>query len=86
MSELELKGKTGIVTGASSGIGFQIANVLAEAGATVYAVSRTGAPKEGVGTSSPGVIHVKGDIGDHAAMKALLAEIQPLPQVSLTFL
>ena len=32
MSELELKGKTGIVTGASSGIGFQIANVLAEAG------------------------------------------------------
>lgn len=53
MSELELKGKTGIVTGASSGIGFQIANVLAEAGATVYAVSRTGAPKEGVGTSSP---------------------------------
>ena len=45
MSELELKGKTGIVTGASSGIGFQIANVLAEAGATVYAVSRTGAPK-----------------------------------------
>ena len=43
MSELELKGKTGIVTGASSGIGFQIANVLAEAGATVYAVSRTGA-------------------------------------------
>ena len=75
MSELELKGKTGIVTGASSGIGFQIANVLAEAGAAVYAISRTGAPKEGVGESSPGVIHVKGDIGDQAAMKTLLDEI-----------
>ena len=30
----DLKGKAGIVTGGSSGIGFQIANVLAEAGAT----------------------------------------------------
>lgn len=86
MSELELKGKTGIVTGASSGIGFQIANVLAEAGATVYAVSRTGAPKEGVGTSSPGVIHVKGDIGDQAAMKALLAEITASSAGILDFL
>ena len=28
----DLKGKAGIVTGGSSGIGFQIANVLAEAG------------------------------------------------------
>ena len=44
-----LKGKAGIVTGGSSGIGFQIANVLAQAGATVYVISRTGKPKEGVG-------------------------------------
>ena len=43
----DLKGKAGIVTGGSSGIGFQIANVLAEAGATVYVISRTGRPKEG---------------------------------------
>ena len=35
----DLKGKAGIVTGGSSGIGFQIANVLAEAGATVYVVT-----------------------------------------------
>ena len=35
-----LKGKAGIVTGGSSGIGFQIANVLAQAGATVYVISR----------------------------------------------
>lgn len=53
-----LKGKTGIVTGGSSGIGFQIANVLAQAGATVYVISRTGKPKEGVGESAPGVVHL----------------------------
>ena len=59
-----LKGKTGIVTGGSSGIGFQIANVLAQAGATVYVISRTGKPKEGVGESAPGVVHLRGDIGN----------------------
>ena len=82
----ELQGKVGIVTGASSGIGFQIANVMAEAGATVYAISRTGAPKEGVGISSEGVIHVKGDIGDTAAMEALLKEITEKNNGCLDFL
>ena len=45
----DLQNKVGIVTGGSSGIGFQIANVLAGDGATVYSISRTGAPKEGMG-------------------------------------
>ncbi|MFQ9703887.1 MAG: SDR family NAD(P)-dependent oxidoreductase [Enterocloster clostridioformis] len=44
----ELEGRIGIVTGASSGIGYAIANVLAESGAVVYAISRTGAVKEGL--------------------------------------
>ena len=39
---MELAGKTGIITGGSSGLGFAAANVLAEAGAVVYAVSRSG--------------------------------------------
>ena len=71
----DLQNKVGIVTGGSSGIGFQIANVLAGDGATVYSISRTGAPKEGMGESAPGVIHLKGDISDMAAMKALVDEI-----------
>lgn len=71
----ELQGKVGIVTGGSSGIGFQIANVLADSGAVIYAISRTGAPKEGVGESAPGVIHIKGDIGESDAMKTLVREI-----------
>ena len=34
-----LKEKAGIVTGGSSGIGFQIANVLARAGASICGVT-----------------------------------------------
>lgn len=71
----ELNGKAGIVTGGSSGIGFQIANVLAEAGAKVYVISRTGKPKEGVGESAPGVVHLKGDVGDTEQMKQTVAQI-----------
>ena len=43
----ELEGRTGIVTGGSSGIGYAIANTLAQAGAKVYAISRSGAVKSG---------------------------------------
>ena len=44
---LDLTGRRGIITGASSGLGLAMANVLAEAGAEVYALSRTGGVKEG---------------------------------------
>lgn len=71
----KLDSKAAIVTGGSSGIGFQIANTLADDGATVYVISRTGAPKEGVGESSKGVVHVKGDITDSTSMKAIVADI-----------
>lgn len=71
----ELTGKAGIVTGGSSGIGFQIANVLAEAGAAVYVISRTGRPKDGVGESAPGVVHLKGDVGSREEMEKAAAEI-----------
>ena len=81
-----LKGKTGIVTGGSSGIGFQIANVLAQAGATVYVISRTGKPKEGVGESAPGVVHLQGDIGNAEAMKTLVAELAAKHNGCLDFL
>ena len=48
----DLKGKAGIVTGGSSGIGFQIANVLAEAGATVY-VTQRGRGRKRIGRCPP---------------------------------
>ncbi len=40
-----LVGKTAIVTGASRGIGFALANGLAAAGATVIAIARSPQPE-----------------------------------------
>ena len=82
----ELTGKAGIVTGGSSGIGFQVANVLAEAGAAVYVVSRTGRPKDGVGDSAPGVVHLKGDVGNRTEMERLAAGLAGKHGGALDFL
>ena len=71
----ELENHVGIVTGGSGGIGFAIANILADAGAMVAVISRTGHPKEGVGESRPGVVHIRGDIGDEDTMKTTVREI-----------
>ena len=65
----ELEGRTGIITGASSGIGYAIANVLASSGARVYALSRTGAVKPGLEPSVEGVVHVTGDVTTPALRK-----------------
>ena len=71
----ELEGRTGIVTGGSSGIGYAIANTLAQAGARVYAISRSGAVKSGMAPSAEGVIHVRGDVTDGARMAEIIREI-----------
>lgn len=71
----DLHGRAGVVTGASSGIGFAIANTLAERGATVYAVSRSGAPKAGLPASADGVIHVQADATDYPSMGTLFKKI-----------
>ncbi len=71
----ELDGRVGIVTGASSGIGLATAQVLAEAGAKVYSVSRTGRPKDDNYKSHENVVYIKGDITDLYSMKKLVKEI-----------
>lgn len=71
----ELEGRTGIVTGGNSGIGYAIANVLAENGARVFVISRTGKEKEGLAPSVPGVTHVKGDVTDYNCMEDLVNSI-----------
>ena len=69
-----LEGRIGIVTGGSSGIGYAISNVLAEAGAPVYAVSRTGKVKDGMPASALGVIHVQGDVTNDARMREIVEQ------------
>ena len=82
----ELEGYAGIVTGASSGIGLAIANSLAEAGATVYIISRTGKVKEGYPESVPGTVHIKGDITNVESMKKICAELADKHDGHLDFL
>lgn len=64
-----LEGHVGIVTGASSGIGLGIANLLVSAGAKVYDVSIDGSHEE------ESLISIKGDITDFSRMDEIVAEI-----------
>jgi len=80
----ELDGRIGIITGASSGIGYAVANVLAESGAKVYAISRTGDVKPGIEKNHKNVIHIKGDVTDYEGMKKIISQIGE--QESIDFL
>nr|WP_319489999.1 SDR family oxidoreductase [uncultured Caproiciproducens sp.] len=71
----ELTGRVGIITGASSGIGYATANVLAEAGAKIYAISRSGGAKNPDAYVHENITHIKGDISDYPAMEKLIPEI-----------
>ena len=71
----ELEGRIGIVTGGSSGIGYAIANTLADAGAKVIVVSRTGKVKDGLEQSHQGVRHVMGDVTNRWEMERLVSDV-----------
>ena len=75
MELFDLKGRTGIITGASSGIGLGTANVLAEAGAKVYVFSRTGALKDPSEYCHENIVHIKADVCDRAQMQEKVKEI-----------
>jgi len=68
-----LRDTCGIVTGGSSGLGLEIAGLLASAGAEVHALSRTGRPKSGRRTQ--GINHRALDVTDLAAMRPFVRQL-----------
>lgn len=68
-----LEGHTGIVTGASSGLGLSIAKTLADAGAKVYDLSRTLRPDPAL--EHKNITRIQADVTNTAAIEAIIKEI-----------
>lgn len=72
----QLKGKTALVTGGTSGIGFATARRLAEEGAQVFITGRRQAELDQAVTSiGHGVVGIRGDVSDLDDLDAVYAEI-----------
>ena len=72
---LHLAGRTAIVTGASSGLGARFAEVLADAGATVYAAARRLDRLDALSAGNPAIRPVACDVADTDDCAALVARV-----------
>lgn len=71
-----LEGRRGIVTGASSGIGLAVASLLADAGATVYNLSRTARYDQTVDYPvNPDIIHIETDLSDLESTRSSIEQV-----------
>jgi NAD(P)-dependent dehydrogenase (short-subunit alcohol dehydrogenase family) len=73
--EIDLTGKTALVTGAGRGIGRAIATALATAGADVIGVARTGVDLDSLGSE------IGGWSGQFLAVRADLSDVDRIPDV-----
>jgi NAD(P)-dependent dehydrogenase (short-subunit alcohol dehydrogenase family) len=72
--DLRFDGKTAVVTGAANGIGYAIAEALAESGATVVVadIDSAGA-REAAESIGNGALAIKADVARHEEVEAMLA-------------
>jgi NAD(P)-dependent dehydrogenase (short-subunit alcohol dehydrogenase family) len=73
---LALAGRTILVTGSTSGLGFETVRVLAARGAGVIATARDAARAEAVARALPGVRGVACDLADPASVRACVARLR----------
>ena len=82
MKDDDLRGKTALVTGASGGVGFRVAEKLAARGACVIINARTQDKAESALASlralSPDAAYVLGDCGDYATATRVVQEAAAL--------
>lgn len=78
--DLQLKGKTAIVTGGSAGIGLAIAKELAAEGVSVTVPGRT---KEKLSKALTGLSHVRGIVADVATAEGVELLIQQVPDTDI---
>lgn len=84
--DLKLKGKTALVTGSASGIGYAIALGLAKEGAKVYINSRTGETLKNAIHSIKSAVadaEVDGIVADFSKVEEVNALMQQLPEIDI---
>src|SRR5271155_3931324 len=75
---LQLDGKTALVTGSTAGIGLAIATTLAKEGATVIINGRTQERVDGAVRSSGAAYGIAADLGTEAGARAVIARFHSL--------
>jgi NAD(P)-dependent dehydrogenase (short-subunit alcohol dehydrogenase family) len=72
----DLTGRTAVVTGASSGLGWRFAQVLAAAGAQVVASARRVERLEALAATDARIVPVAADVGDAGGRERLIADAE----------
>jgi len=70
-----LEGKRGILTGGSSGLGLATSQVLADAGAEVFVLSRSGKVKVDHRTQNPSIHHIQAEVCDYEGIKSVVDRV-----------